>query len=101
MNNFFRHFDGVHGGGGDASGISGTLSTGIHALNRDGLQVGPSDNAHGGGGAGFHSGEHGIGYGKVKYLAEAVGPVNMALMQGIKRAFDPKGILNPHKVFEP
>ena len=44
------------------------------------------------------SGEHGIGYGKVKYLAEAVGPVNMALMQGIKKVFDPKMILNPGKV---
>ena len=44
------------------------------------------------------SGEHGIGLGKVKFLAEAVGPVNMALMQGIKKVFDPKGILNPGKV---
>lgn len=44
------------------------------------------------------SGEHGIGMGKVKYLAEAVGPVNMALMQGIKKVFDPKLILNPGKV---
>ena len=44
------------------------------------------------------SGEHGIGMGKVKYLAEAVGPVNMQLMQGIKKVFDPKMILNPGKV---
>ena len=44
------------------------------------------------------SGEHGIGLGKVKYLAEAVGPVNMQLMQGIKKVFDPKLILNPGKV---
>lgn len=44
------------------------------------------------------SGEHGIGMGKVKFLAQAVGPVNMALMQGIKRVFDPKLILNPGKV---
>ena len=44
------------------------------------------------------SGEHGIGFGKVKYLAQAVGPVNMALMQGIKKVFDPKMILNPGKV---
>ena len=35
---------------------------------------------------------------KEKYLAEAVGPVNMALMQGIKKVFDPKMILNPGKV---
>ena len=44
------------------------------------------------------SGEHGIGMGKVKYMAEAVGPVNMQLMQGIKKVFDPKMILNPGKV---
>ena len=44
------------------------------------------------------SGEHGVGFGKVKFLAQAVGPVNMALMQGIKNVFDPKGILNPGKV---
>ena len=44
------------------------------------------------------SGEHGIGLGKVKFLAQAVGPVNMALMQGIKKVFDPKLILNPGKV---
>lgn len=44
------------------------------------------------------SGEHGIGMGKVKYLAQAMGPVNMGLMQGIKKVFDPKLILNPGKV---
>ncbi len=44
------------------------------------------------------SGEHGVGMGKVKYLAEAAGPANIALMQGIKRVFDPKLILNPGKV---
>ncbi len=44
------------------------------------------------------SGEHGIGMGKVKYLAQAAGPINMALMQGIKQVFDPRMILNPGKV---
>jgi len=44
------------------------------------------------------SGEHGIGMGKVKYLEEAEGPINMAIMQKIKEAFDPKLILNPGKV---
>jgi glycolate oxidase len=44
------------------------------------------------------SGEHGIGYGKVHYLEQAVGPVNMNLMRGIKKAFDPNLILNPGKV---
>lgn len=44
------------------------------------------------------SGEHGIGHAKIEYLEESVGPVNMALMEGIKKAFDPNGILNPGKV---
>ena len=47
---------------------------------------------------GLISGEHGIGMGKVDYLAESVGPVNMRLMEGVKRVFDPKMILNPGKV---
>jgi len=47
---------------------------------------------------GLVSGEHGIGRGKVKYLAESVGAANMALMEGIKKVFDPNMILNPGKV---
>lgn len=44
------------------------------------------------------SGEHGIGMGKVKYLAKTEGEVKMRLMKGIKDAFDPKGLLNPGKI---
>lgn len=44
------------------------------------------------------SGEHGIGYAKRAYLASQLGQQQMALMRGIKNVFDPKGILNPHKV---
>ncbi|WP_416181400.1 FAD-binding oxidoreductase [Acidaminococcus timonensis] len=44
------------------------------------------------------SGEHGIGFGKVQYLAENLGNTSMALMQGIKEVFDPNLILNPNKV---
>lgn len=44
------------------------------------------------------SGEHGIGYAKRRYLRDSLGTVQIELMQGIKRAFDPKGILNPSKV---
>lgn len=44
------------------------------------------------------SGEHGIGHGKIPYLSQMEGPVNMRLMQGIKRVFDPNMILNPGKV---
>ena len=39
-----------------------------------------------------------IGMGKVEYLAASVGPVNMRLMEEIKKVFDPKMILNPGKV---
>ena len=47
---------------------------------------------------GLVSGEHGIGRGKSEYLRQSVGDVNMALMEGIKRVFDPNLILNPGKV---
>lgn len=44
------------------------------------------------------SGEHGIGYVKRPYLQESLGDDLIGLMQGIKKAFDPNGILNPGKV---
>ena len=47
---------------------------------------------------GLVSGEHGIGYAKKGYLRRQYGEVPMALMQGIKRAFDEKNILNPGKI---
>lgn len=47
------------------------------------------------------SGEHGIGLGKESFFAKAVGPVQLRLMQEIKRVFDPKLILNPGKVCFP
>ena len=44
------------------------------------------------------SGEHGIGSSKMKYLENSIGKTNIDLMEGIKRVFDPKMILNPGKV---
>jgi len=44
------------------------------------------------------SGEHGVGLGKVGYFREATGETNFGLQRAIKRAFDPKFILNPGKV---
>lgn len=44
------------------------------------------------------SGEHGIGHAKRDFLQKSVGDTQMALMRGIKAAFDPNGILNPGKV---
>ncbi len=46
------------------------------------------------------SGEHGIGFAKAKYLGIELTPETVALMKRIKSAFDPKGILNPGKIFE-
>ncbi|MBE6577971.1 MAG: FAD-binding oxidoreductase [Ruminococcaceae bacterium] len=47
---------------------------------------------------GLVSGEHGIGYAKKDYLKKQYGETPIALMQGIKRVFDTKNILNPGKV---
>ncbi len=44
------------------------------------------------------SGEHGVGHAKRGYLAQSVGEDALELMRGIKRVFDPRGILNPGKV---
>jgi D-lactate dehydrogenase (cytochrome) len=45
------------------------------------------------------TGEHGIGAGKISSLEKEAGPGSMAVMLSIKKALDPKGILNPGKIF--
>ena len=47
---------------------------------------------------GLVSGEHGIGYAKKEFLKRQYGETPIALMQGIKKVFDEKNILNPGKV---
>lgn len=47
---------------------------------------------------GLVSGEHGIGFAKKGYLKELYGDTPIALMQGIKKVFDEKNILNPGKI---
>ncbi|HEV2032679.1 MAG TPA: FAD-linked oxidase C-terminal domain-containing protein [Candidatus Dormibacteraeota bacterium] len=55
---------------------------------RDALELGGSISA-----------EHGLGALKRDYAELEHGPEAMELMGRLKRTFDPKGILNPHKVF--
>jgi glycolate oxidase len=45
------------------------------------------------------SGEHGIGIAKKPYMNIAMREANLMVMRGIKKAFDPNGILNPGKIF--
>ncbi len=47
------------------------------------------------------SGEHGIGREKRDYIDRAIDPATLGLMRRIKHDFDPKGILNPGKIFPP
>lgn len=46
------------------------------------------------------SGEHGIGFAKAPYLSMELAPEVIALMQRVKAAFDPNGILNPGKIWQ-
>jgi glycolate oxidase len=47
------------------------------------------------------SGEHGVGLTKAPFLGMELSPPAIALMARLKKAFDPKGILNPGKIFPP
>lgn len=46
------------------------------------------------------SGEHGIGYKRVKLLEKFANPVELKMMKAIKQALDPNLILNPGKVID-
>jgi D-lactate dehydrogenase (cytochrome) len=44
------------------------------------------------------TGEHGVGQGKMKYLAHELGETTLGAMVAIKRALDPHNIMNPGKI---
>lgn len=46
------------------------------------------------------SAEHGIGLVKRAYLGSTRSEAEIALMRGVRQVFDPKGLLNPGKLFE-
>ncbi|MBU2053741.1 MAG: FAD-binding protein [Proteobacteria bacterium] len=45
------------------------------------------------------SGEHGIGITKRPYIAQALGEAGLRTLKAVKKALDPKGILNPGKIW--
>ncbi|RJX35502.1 MAG: FAD-binding protein [Desulfarculus sp.] len=47
---------------------------------------------------GTMSAEHGLGMAKAPYINVELGPVGMQVMQAVKDALDPQGILNPGKM---
>jgi glycolate oxidase len=47
------------------------------------------------------TGEHGVGMAKKEFLKDALGELNLDVMRKMKAAFDPQGILNPGKIFNP
>ena len=45
------------------------------------------------------SGEHGVGIGKREFLEREHGAETVAVMHALKATLDPRGILNPGKIF--
>ena len=46
------------------------------------------------------SGEHGIGLRKIAEMKKFTDPVELGMMEAIKKALDPNLILNPSKIFD-
>jgi len=60
----------------------------VHKINTQIIQMG-----------GTCTGEHGIGIGKIRDLELEAGVNSIAVMRAMKKALDPKNILNPGKIF--
>lgn len=45
------------------------------------------------------SGEHGVGIGKREFLEQEHGAEALAVMRSVKQALDPRGVMNPGKIF--
>ncbi|MBW1681765.1 MAG: FAD-binding protein [Deltaproteobacteria bacterium] len=61
----------------------------VRRIVRTGLEMG-----------GTISGEHGIGLHKAEFLVWELGEAQIALLKRIKKAFDPRGIMNPGKIWQ-
>jgi glycolate oxidase len=91
----------MFGHAGDGNVHIDVLSGGMPRAEWDGLVPELKKNiyaialAHGG----TITGEHGIGFTRRDYLGLALGEDEIALQKRVKAAFDPRGILNPRKIF--
>ena len=47
------------------------------------------------------TGEHGIGIAKKKFLPDFAGQTQMRILKEVRKVLDPKGTLNPGKIFDP
>jgi glycolate oxidase len=48
---------------------------------------------------GMLSAEHGVGLTQKPFISIFYSPIHIEILRGIKKVFDPKGILNPNKIF--
>jgi len=83
-----------HAGDGNIHlGIFGSEGEKLHAVMHDLLHAGLDL-------GGAVSAEHGIGAAKRHHFAHLEDPTKLMLMKGIKKVFDPNGIMNPGVLFE-